>query len=78
MKEATGELNMTVVIVISIGILLAFLYTFLWPLISENFNKNAKCSNAICSCPGNQKTCSKAECYVKGNESNKFTCAWKG
>ena len=50
MKEATGELNMTVVIVIAVGILAAFFYTVIWPLIGNDFDKNSRCADAICSC----------------------------
>lgn len=78
MKEAAGELNMTVVIVVAIGILVAFLYTILWPSIRGNFEKNSQCSKAICRCPNNMKSCQEADCYVKGNESEIFKCAWKG
>ena len=34
MKEATGELNMTVVTIIAIGAIIAFFW-FMWPLISN-------------------------------------------
>lgn len=79
MKEATGELNMTVVIVIAVGILAAFFYTVIWPLIGNDFDKNSRCADAICSCK--TEACKKdgmADCYIKGKESNKFQCPWKG
>ncbi len=50
MKEATGELNMTIIVSISIGILAAFFFGFLWPMINGNFQKNSQCSKAICDC----------------------------
>ena len=82
MKEATGELNMTVVIVIAVAILAAFFYTVIWPLISDNFNRNSKCSEAICACANNAKTCEMATCYVVDENGNKigndFQCPWKG
>ncbi len=35
MKEATGELNMTVVTIVLIGIIAAF-FAFFWPTIQES------------------------------------------
>lgn len=82
MKEATGELNMTVVIVIAVGILAAFFYTTIWPLISDNFNRNAKCSDAICTCTDGTNKCKMADCYLvdkNGKEKGEhFQCPWKG
>lgn len=81
MKEATGELNMTIVIVVIVASLAAFFYTIVWPLISDNFDKNAKCSNAVCICPrGQENTCLEegADCHVPGKKNNTFKCPWKG
>ena len=36
MKEATGELNMTVVTVVAIAAVAAFFYAFIWPSIKVN------------------------------------------
>ena len=38
MKEATGELNMTVVTIIAIGAIIAFFW-FMWPQIRSSINK---------------------------------------
>lgn len=79
MKEATGELNMTVVIVIAVAILAVFFYTVIWPLIGNNFDRNANCSDAICTCDTEQcKKDGMADCYLKGKENNIFQCPWKG
>ena len=37
MKEATGELNMTVVTIIAIGAIIAFFW-FMWPQIRQTIN----------------------------------------
>ena len=37
MKEATGELNMTVVTIIAIGAIIAFFWV-MWPKIQESIN----------------------------------------
>lgn len=82
MKEATGELNMTVVIVIAVGILAAFFYTIIWPAISNNFHSNARCNDAICACEDGSTNCKVAKCYLvdkNGKEIGKrFDCPWKG
>ena len=82
MKEATGELNMTVVIVIAVGILAAFFYTVIWPAISNNFHSNANCNDAICECPNNATNCKLANCYLVDENGDKdgdtFQCPWKG
>ena len=48
MKEATGELNMTVVTVVAIAAIGAFFYAFVWPAIKANINRSTMCANAIC------------------------------
>jgi len=39
MKEATGELNMTVVTIIAIGAIIAFFWV-MWPKIQDAINDN--------------------------------------
>ena len=46
MKEATGELNMTVVTVVAIAAIGAFFYFFIWPGIQRGLATNT-CKN-IC------------------------------
>lgn len=48
MKEATGELNMTVVTVVAIAAIGAFFYFFIWPGIEMGLARNT-CQNI---CPG--------------------------
>jgi len=40
MKEATGELNMTVITVVAIAAIAAFFYIFVWPSISISISNN--------------------------------------
>jgi len=47
MKEATGELNMTVVTVVAIAAVMAFFYAFVWPAIKNNIERNTYCSSAV-------------------------------
>ncbi len=39
MKAATGELNLTVITLIAIGLVIAFFTAVLWPSIRDNINK---------------------------------------
>ncbi len=58
MKEATGELNMTVVTVVAIAAVAAFFYAFIWPAIKTNILNSTKCSSAInCNCTGSTCKC---------------------
>lgn len=49
MKEATGELNMTVITVVAIAAVGAFFYAFVWPQIKNSIEANTYCATASCS-----------------------------
>ena len=77
MKEATGELNMTVVTVVAIAAVAAFFYAFVWPSIQESIEVNTHCANAICSenCDEGKGYC---ECtYIKGDSAVSIKCPAK-
>lgn len=60
MKEATGELNMTVITVVAIAAIAAFFYAFIWPAIKNNLARTTYCSSAVCTqctTSGNKRTC---------------------
>lgn len=82
MKEATGELNATVFIVMVVGVLLAFFYYAVWPSIRNNFEATTQCNKAVCKkCDGGAKKCDYVTCYPKGeygNEGRAFQCIYKG
>ena len=93
MKEATGELNMTVIIVITIGALSAFFFSVIWPKLNSNLKQNASCSDAVCKCTTpyctgsgechekakNGNRCKMVNCTVKvGNEKKPIVCPFKG
>ena len=65
MKEATGELNMTVVTVVAIAAVGAFFYAFIWPGIQAGLMKNT-CQNI---CPGGD-----GNVTVTKAEGGNFTC----
>lgn len=48
MKEATGELNMTVVTVVAIAAVAAFFYAFVWPQIKQSIKSSTYCASAVC------------------------------
>ena len=94
MKETTGELNLTIVVVLAVAVLVAFFYYIIWPGLDDNFNANSKCSVAVCKNPcesGSSGVKAKnacgdmskqlAECHYtdeKGREYGPFYCPWKG
>lgn len=80
MKEATGELNATLVVVITVGILSVFFFTVIWPILKNNLNSNSKCSNAVCPKCENGVKCKSVSCTYKDKKGNeaKITCPYKG
>ena len=58
MKEATGELNMTVVTVVAIAAVGAFFYAIIWPSIKSNLTAQTHCASAInCECDEQKCKC---------------------
>lgn len=76
MKQATGELNNTIVVVLAVGVLIAFFYYTIWPMIKGNFTKNTQCSKAICE-PCKSNDCKTVKCHLK-NSNEEFECVYKG
>ena len=69
MKEATGELNMTVVTVVAIAAVAAFFYAFVWPAIKANINRNTYCASAYgCESTGDGKSMKCKALDEKGTE----------
>ena len=75
MKEASGELNLTVIVVMAVGMLMAFFYVLIWPTIKNNMTANTKCSAAVCDKCDLSDGCTKVTCHYKGQD---FQCVWKG
>ena len=73
MKEATGELNMTVVTVVAIAAVAAFFYAFVWPAIKNSINRSTKCADAVCPRDCTGTTCA---CYYVDEEGaqQEITC----
>ncbi len=75
MKEATGELNVTVITVVAIAAVAAFFYAFIWPSIQNSLMSATACSNAA---PGlTQGTAGQAGYISCGTLSGeKYTCSY--
>lgn len=77
MKEATGELNSTVIVVTAVALLAAFFFTVIWPSIEGSLQKTSKCSDAICDVGINANNM--ADCYSPGDKKKEiFECPYKG
>ena len=59
MKEATGELNMTVITVIAIAAIAGIFYAFVWPMIQTSIRNNT------CSAFGNNWKASESSTDTK-------------
>ena len=76
MKEATGELNMTVVTVVAIAAIGAFFYAFVWPSIQKNLRLTNACNAAGMSAyvdTENGITCDNGVCTTEDGASK--TCS---
>lgn len=80
MKEASGELNLTVVVVMAVAALMAFFYTLIWPTIKNNMTANTKCQAAVCKKCEDPNGCSMVDCTYTDKKGNKtdMQCVWKG
>lgn len=78
MKQAMGDLNMTVIVVVIIALLSFFFFTIIWPMIQNNFARNTRCDEAICESKSNGD--GSVDCYYYDNNGTQqpITCAWKG
>ena len=89
MKEATGELNMTVITMVAIAAAAALFYAFVWPNIQNSLQAHSVCSNGAGFSTGTANTkgyikCGKAtggvfECEhsPKNGQTVKVTCSQK-
>lgn len=79
MKDATGELNMTVVTVVAIAAVAAFFYAFVWPSIKNSITQNTNCSNAVCSgctVTNGKRVCNSCTYYDENNQQQTITCTF--
>ena len=75
MKEATGELNMTVITVVAIAAVAAFFYALVWPAIRNSIGKNT-CTNSNGTWDATNKCCieeGKTTCSSDNTNTNSTT-----
>lgn len=78
MKEATGELNMTVITVVAIGAIGALFYAFVWPMIQRAIVNNT-CSAFGSDANGKKYVAVKGAAGGSGNEkTNTWYCCPEG
>ncbi len=70
MKEATGELNMTVITVIAIAAVAALFYAFVWPMIQRTIVQRT------CDAYGTGYTAQQSDDPTLCNGSNDNTKCW--
>lgn len=77
MKEATGELNVTLITFIAVALLSAFFFMVLWPMIKQGLREDEGCARAVCDSGYNSN--GMAYCY-NPNDSSKdlFECPFRG
>lgn len=73
MKEATGELNVTVITIAAIAAVAALFYAFIWPIIKNNISNSSKCAAAYNCTSCNSKTC-KCKYTDENNRTREVTC----
>ena len=78
MKEATGELNLTVITVVAIGLMATFFFTVFWPMVRGGFDRDTACNKANCKYDEDAaKTGFYKECTYK-DKTLTNQCPYKG
>ncbi len=76
MKEATGELDMTVIVAILVAALASFFYFQIWPKIGQS--QNTDCQKAVCD-KDSLTDDGYVQCKVEDDGSTKdVLCKYKG
>lgn len=80
MREATGELNMTVIVVIAVAGLVALFSMFVFPMVRKNVTNQQNCSDAVCGKAKGEGGCGakQVQCNTPGEQNEKFCCPYKG
>ncbi len=77
MKEATGELNMTVVTIVAVGALATFFYLVIWPTIKNNMTLTSACnasSNGTVKYEDDNVSCQNGKCTMKTGSKASRVC----
>ena len=79
MKQAIGELNGTLMVVIAIAALAAIFFTVIWPMIRNNLKDDATCSNAVCEIGVSMgENNGMVYCHSPNNSKSVIYCPYKG
>ena len=78
MKEATGELAGSVIVVAAVAVLTVFFFLIIWPMIKSGMQDRSTCANAICDIGYNSNHM--ADCYSPSDPSKTktFECPFRG
>lgn len=77
MKEATGELTGSVIVVSAVALLTAFFFMFIWPMVKEGMTNSATCANAMCDNGYNDH--GMAYCKNPNDDASEvFECPFRG
>lgn len=77
MREATGELNMTVIVFAAVALLTALFFFLVWPRIKEGLRKDESCASAVCDHGYNSNNM--AWCHNPNDHKGKpFECPYRG
>lgn len=81
MKQATGELNGSVITVMAVATLTVLFFTVIWPMIRANLENDSQCSSAVCDngfIPSGENE-GMAYCYNRNDPSREpFMCPFRG
>ena len=78
MREATGELNMTVVVVLAVAGLVAFFSMVIFPMFTNSTTRQQNCSDAVCGKAKGDCGAKQVQCNTPGKQNEKFCCPYKG
>ena len=76
MKEATGELNMTVITVVAIAAVAAIFYAFIWPSIENSIAANTVCSQGPETTVGTSGQEGYISCGALNTSTGSYTCSY--
>ena len=79
MKEATGELNNTVIVFTAVALLTAVFFMIIWPMVKQGCVDDANCANAICDA-GYDPNTGMAPCINPNEDATDevFECPFRG
>lgn len=78
MKEATGDLNMSLIVLVLVGIMAAFFSGTVWPNIKSSVTKGSSCNKA--TCVGSPNAQGMVSCTLQKNDGTTISvvCPYKG